>query len=143
MEKDDHLSNYDIADYDYGKFDIDWVGDEREDEDGFNGFVNATPSELFTVNRDNRSVTVNRDNVRLILRRMTNTIRDYANALNEDNITNWMETYNLEHSIENYLGNNALFYYEDELMSLNQFIKDVACGDCTTLYIGAMLDYHI
>lgn len=143
MEKDDHLSNYDIADYDYGKFGIDWVGDEREDEDGFNSFVNATPSELFTVNRDNRSVTVNRDNVRLILRRMTNTIRDYANALNEDNITNWMETYNLEHSIENYLGNNALFYYEDELMSLNQFIKDVACGDCTNLYIGAMLDYHI
>ena len=143
MEKDDHLSNYDIADYDYGKFGIDWVGDEREDEDGFNGFVNATPSELFTVNRDNRSVTVNRDNVRLILRRMINTIRDYANALNEDNITNWMETYNLEHSIENYLGNNALFYYENELMSLNQFIKDVACGDCTTLYIGAMLDYHI
>ena len=119
------------------------MGDEREDEDGFNSFVNATPSELFTVNRDNRSVTVNRDNVRLILRRMTNTIRDYANALNEDNITNWMETYNLEHSIENYLGNNALFYYENELMSLNQFIKDVACGDCTTLYIGAMLDYHI
>ena len=54
MEKDDHLSNYDIADYDYGKFGIDWVGDEREDEDGFNSFVNATPSELFTVNRDNR-----------------------------------------------------------------------------------------
>ena len=108
MEKDDHLSNYDIADYDYGKFGIDWVGDEREDEDGFNGFENATPSELFTVNRDNRSVTVNRDNVRLILRRMTNTIRDYANALNEDNITNWMETYNLEHSIENYLGSRTL-----------------------------------
>jgi hypothetical protein len=54
-----------------------------------------------------------------------------------------METSNLEHSIENYLGNNALFYYENELMSLNQFIKDVACGDCITLYIGAMLDYHI
>ena len=143
MEKDDHLSNYDIADFDYGKFGIDWVGDEREDEDGFDCFENSTPKELFTVNRENRTVTVNRDNARLILRRMAYTIRDYANALNEDNIVNWTETYKLEHAIENYLGNNALFYYENELMSLNQFLKDVACEDCTVLHIGAMLDYHI
>ena len=74
---------------------------------------------------------------------MSNTIRDYANALNEDNITNWLETYNLKRSIENYLDSDDLFYYENEMMGLNQFIKDIATDNCTTLYIGAMLDYHI
>lgn len=142
MEKDDHLSNYDIADYDYGKFGIDWVGEERDYEDGFDALENTLPKEMFKLNRENRTIEVKHEGVKIILRRMINTIRDYANALNENNILNWMETYNLEHSIENYLGNNALFYYENELMSLNQFIKDVSSEDCTTLYIGAMLDYH-
>ena len=140
---DDHLSNFDIEDYDYGKFGIDWVGDEQEDEDGFDSFENSTPSELFTVNRENRTVTVNRNNVRLVLGRMASTIKDHANALNEDNIVYWTNTYMLKHSIRNYLGNDALFHYEDELMNLNQFIKEVACDDCITLHIGAMLDYHI
>ena len=103
MEQDDHISCYDFPEYFCGKFGIDWVGDELDDEDGFISLESCTPSELFTINRENRSITVNRDNIKLILRRMSNTIRDYANALNEDNITNWLETYNLKRSIENYL----------------------------------------
>lgn len=143
MTKDDYLSSYDIAESDYGKFGIDWIGDEREDDDGFDSLQHATPEELFTVNRDKRTIKINREQVKTILRRMVNTIRDHANALNEDNIINWKETYTLEHSIENYLGGNALFYFENELMGLNQFIKDVATEKYTTLHIDAMLDYHI
>lgn len=142
MEQDDHLSNLDIAEYDYGKFGIDYCGEEREDEDGFDALENALPKEMFTVNRDNRTITVNRDNVKQILRRIINTIRDYANAINEDNILNWRETDLLQYSIQNYMLNNALFYYENVMMGLNQFIKEVAAEKCTTLYIGAMLDYH-
>lgn len=143
MEKDDHLSGLDLSEYNYGKFGIDYVGDEWEDEDGFDKLVNNIPSELFTVNRENRSITVNRNNIKLILRQMVETIRKTANELNEDNIVDWYQTYKLEHVIENYMDNNALFYFENELMGLNQFIKDVTTQDCTTLYIGAMLDYHI
>ena len=143
MEQEDHLSGLDLLEHDYGKFGIDYVGDEREDWDGFDSFVNDTPSELFTVNRDNRSITVNRDNIKLILRQMVNAVHDAANEINEDNITHWKESYLLQQTCENYLGGNALFYFENELMGLNQFIKDVTTQDCTTLYIGAMLDYHI
>ena len=143
MQKEDFLSAYDIAESDYGKFGIDWIGDEREDEDGFDSFLHNTPEELFSLNRDDRTITVNRKNVKTILRRMVNTIRDYANALHEDNIVNWHETYLLEHAIENFLGGNALFYFENELMGLNQFIKDIATDEDTILHIGAMLDYHI
>lgn len=144
MEQDDHISCYDFSEYFCGKFGIDSVGYERDDEEGFVNLESCIPSEIFTVNRDNRSITVNQDNIKLILRQMVETIRKTANELNEDNIVDWYQTYKLEHVIENYLGNNALFYYENELMGLNQFIKDVvATHDCTTLYIGAMLDYHI
>ena len=143
MEKDDHLSPEDISDYDYGKFGIDWIGDEREDENGFECLVNTLPGEMFSVNKDDRSVTVRREGVKTVLNQMVNTIRDIANNLNERNITNWLETYNLQNAIENYTGGSCLFYYQDELMGLNQFIKDVAVDDCTTLHVGAMLDYHI
>ena len=144
MEKDDHLSNCDITDYDCGKFGIDYVGGDRTDEDGFADFESIRLAELFTLNRDNRSVTVNRDNIKAILRKMANIIKEKANALNEDNILNWRETYDLKNYIENLTGGNYLFYYENELMGLNHFIKDIANDkDVTTLYIGAMLDYHI
>ena len=143
MEQDDHLSVNDIADYDYGKFGIDYIGDERDDEDGFDSLEYTLPKEMFAINCDDRSMTVNHDGAKIILRRIINTIRDAANNLNEDNISNWLETYKLQHAIENYLGGNSLFYYENELMSLNQFIRDVAAEDCNTLYIGAILDYHI
>ena len=144
MEQDDHLTSYDIAENDYGYFGIDWIGDERDLDDGFDSLENALPKELFESNRTDRSITVRRKNIKMILRRMVNTIRDKANELNEDNILNWRETYMVKSACMNYMGHNALFYYENELMPLNQFIKDIASDDnVTTLYIGAMLDYHL
>ena len=144
MEQDDHLTSYDIAEGDYGYFGIDWIGDERDLDDGFDSLENALPKELFESNRTDRSITVRRENIKMILRRMVNTIRDKANELNEENILNWRETYMVKSACMNYMGHNALFYYENELMSLNQFIKDIASDEnVTTLYIGAMLDYHL
>ena len=143
VKRDDFLSSFDIADYDYGNFGIDYVGDEREDEDGFETFEGILP-ELFILNRGKRTVTVNRDNIKAVLHKMVSIIREKANILNEDNILNWRETYDLKNYIEDLTGGNNLFYYENELMGLNQLIKDIACDEkVTTLYIGAMLDYHI
>ncbi len=144
MEQDDHLSAYDIAESEYGYYGIDWVGDERSLEDGFDNLEHALPKELFETNSTERTITVRRENIKIILRRMVNAIRDRANELNEDNILNWRETYMVKSTCMNYMDNNDLFYYEDELMPLNQFIKDIAADDdVTTLYVGAMLDYHL
>ena len=144
MEQDDHLSQNDIAEYYYGKFGIDYIGDERDDDDGFGELEYILPKEMFSINRNNRSLTINHGGTKEILKRILNAIRGAANKLNEHNITNWLETYWLKNTIENYLGGDSLFYYEDELMPLNQFIKDIAADDdVTTLYVGAMLDYHV
>ena len=141
--EDDHMDLYDIHENDYGRYGIDWVGDERDDEDGFDGLESALPKEMFAVNRENRTITVKPEGVKVVLRQMIDAIQKAANALNEDNILNWQDTYNVREALNNYLDGSALFYFDDELMSLNQFIKDVASSDCTTLYVGAMLDYHI
>ena len=143
MEQDDHLTCYDIADSDYGMYGIDYVGDERDDEDALESLENALPKEMFDINRKKRSVTVRREGIKIVLRQMVSAIRDSADALNEDNVTDWMMTFRLRMSIENYKNGHCLFHFDGETQSLNQFICDIAAGDADTLYLGAALDYHI